>query len=770
MSDLCSNIKTIAFIGNYLPRRCGIATFTTDLVEALCKHAPDRSCWAVAMNDKPEGYIYPQNVRFEINQKLLSDYSQAADFLNINQVDVVCLQHEYGIFGGPAGSHILQLLSELRMPVVTTLHTVLAEPTDEYRAVMMRLAELSDRLIVMSQKAIAMLQTVYGIDPQKISFIPHGIPDMPFVDPSYYKEQFGVLGKKMLLTFGLLSQNKGIEYALRALPRVVEQLPDFAYIVLGATHPHVLQNEGEAYRLSLQQLVQKLGLEKHVFFQNRFVTLQELTEYLSAADIYLTPYDYEAQITSGTLAYAMGTGKPVVSTPYWYAEEMLAEGRGLLVPFRDTAAMSDALVKLLGDDELRHSIRKRAYDYCRNATWDKVASGYLEVFAEIKAERSQHPRAYHSLPRRLPETVFSQQLPLLKLDHLLTMTDDTGMLQHARYTIPDRSHGYCTDDNARALIIAAEAHNLLAEPPQRNEQLCDRYLAFLLHAFDADSGRFRNFLGYDRNWLETIGSEDSHGRALWGLGAAVALLKDSRQLPLLSTLFKQALPAVEGLVSLRAIAFSLVGIHAYLAAVSGDSEARRARAILAQRLHQAFVSQATDDWPWPETIVAYDNAKLPQALILSGQWLQNHDMSNMGLCTLKWLFDIQFEQGHFKPIGNHGWYYQGKSKARFDQQPLEAHAMIDACITAYQFSHDKEWLVRAITAFNWFLGQNDLNLPLYDAKTGGCRDGLESNGVNENQGAESSLAWLMSLARLHRFAADEVLVAKAKQGNLMMEA
>lgn len=758
------DIKSVALIGNYLPRRCGIATFTTDLAEALSHHTLDQGCWVVAMNDKPEGYIYPEKIRFEINQKLLSDYGLAADFLNINQVDVVCLQHEYGIFGGPAGSHILKLLSELRMPIVTTLHTVLAEPTDEYRTVMMRLAELSDRLIVMSHKAIDLLQTVYDIDPQKITFIPHGIPDVPFVDPSYYKEQFGVLGKKMLLTFGLLSKNKGVEYVLRALPNVIEQFPDIAYIILGATHPHVLKNEGEAYRLSLQQLVQKLGLEKHVFFQNRFVTMRELTEYLSAADIYVTPYDDEAQITSGTLAYAMGTGKPVVSTPYWYAAEMLAEGRGLLVPFKNANAMADALIELLENDDKRHSIRKHAYDFCRDSVWEKVAICYLQVFDEVKTQRTHHPRPSQSSPLRLPESVFSQELPLLKLDHLLAMTDDTGILQHAKYTIPDRNHGYCTDDNARALIVAAEAHSLLAEPPQRNEKLCDRYLAFLSHAFDNQSGRFRNFMGYDRCWQEAVGSEDSHGRALWSLGVTIVLLKDSRQLPILSTLFKLALPAAETFTLLRSIAFSLIGINAYLSAVSGDSEARRAQAILAKRLYQQFENNMTDDWPWPELIVTYDNAKLSQAMIVSGQRLQNNAMSNIGLRSLKWLFYIQYENGHFVPIGNDDWFHHGKNKARFDQQPLEAHAMIDACITAYQFSHNKDWLRRATTAFNWFLGHNDLNLPLYDAKTGGCRDGLESNGVNENQGAESSLAWLMSLARLHRFAADEVLVVKSKPG------
>ena len=760
-----AEFQSIAVIGNYTPRRCGIATFTTDLVQAVSKELLSKNCWAVAMNDRPEGYPYPDQVRFEISQKQLSDYRLAAEFLNIDQSDVVCLQHEYGIFGGPAGSHILKLLSELRMPVVTTLHTVLTEPGQEYRKIMLRLAELSDRLVVMSQKAIDILQTVYKIDPDKLAYIPHGIPDMPFVDPNYYKDQFGVMGRKLLLTFGLLSENKGIEYAIQALAKVVKRFPDVTYIVVGATHPHVLKTEGESYRLSLQQLVKKYNLEEHVIFQNRFVTLEELCEYLAAADIYITPYVGEAQITSGTLAYAMGTGKPVVSTPYWYAEEMLADGRGSLVPFKDSAAMSDTLIQLLSDDNERHAIRKRAYDFCRNAVWKEVARNYLKVFSEVKAERTRQPRSYRTSPQPVEHTPFRQELPQLKLDHLVAMTDDTGLLQHAKYTVPERNHGYCTDDNARALIVAAEAHRLLPEQPQRFERLCDRYLAFLLHAFDSESGRFRNFMGYDRQWLEAVGSEDSHGRALWGIGEAVAMLSEGRQLPLASTLFKQAVLAAEDFTFVRAIAFALVGIHSYLATFSGDSEVRRMRAILAERLYERFAANATDDWPWPEQIVTYDNGKLPHALILSGQWQQREDMVEIGLKSLHWLFEIQSENGHFIPIGNDGWYRRGENKARFDQQPLEAQSMIDACVAAFQLTRDHEWLHRAMCAFNWYLGFNDLNLALYDAKTGGCCDGLQSDSVNPNQGAESSLAWLLSLSKLHRVSEDEVLIAGPDRNN-----
>ena len=301
-------IRSVAAIGNYLPRQCGIATFTTDLVEALSTEAPEINCWAVAMNDRPEGYAYPENVRFEINQNKLSDYSVVSQYLNINQTDIVCVQHEYGIFGGPAGSHLLKLLGDLHMPVVTTLHTVLKDPTPEYRNVMCKLADLSDKLVVMSQKATDFLKDIYAVPEDKIAFIHHGIPDTPFIDPSFNKDKFGVEGKKVLLTFGLLSPNKGIENVLEALPAVINKHPDVVYIILGATHPHILKMHGDAYRIMLQLIVRKLGISEHVIFQNRFVELKELCEFLGTADIYVTPYLNEAQITSGTPRICHGYG------------------------------------------------------------------------------------------------------------------------------------------------------------------------------------------------------------------------------------------------------------------------------------------------------------------------------------------------------------------------------------------------------------------------------------------------------------------------------
>jgi glycosyltransferase involved in cell wall biosynthesis len=755
-------IDSVAVIGNYLPRQCGIATFTTDLVEALSAEAPDINCWAVAINDKPEGYAYPEKVRFEINQNTLTDYSVASEFLNISEADIVCVQHEYALFGGPAGSHLLKLLGDLRMPVVTTLHTVLRDPAPEYREVMCKLSDLSDKLIVMSRKAFDFLKDIYSVPEEKIAFIHHGIPDTPFIDSSFYKDKFGVEGKKVLLTFGLLSPNKGIENVLQALPSVTRKHPDVTYIILGVTHPHILKAHGEEYRISLQQLVRRLNISGHVIFQNRFVALKELCEFLGIADIYVTPYLEEAQITSGTLAYAMGTGKAVISTPYWYATEMLAEGRGRIVPFNNPDAMAEQIIDLLDNDVNRHAIRKKAYTFCREAIWKEVSRRYLQAFSEVQHHRSLDPRPRHLYVENI-KSITNFDLPEMKLDHLKTLTDDTGILQHATHTVPDRIHGYCTDDNARALLVAAMCRKYLPTGDSRLDSLSSHYLSFLLYAFNVEKGRFRNFMTYARQWTEEVGSDDAHCRALWGLGKSVVFFDNPGELAMSATLFTKALKAVEQFDLPRALAFALVGIHAYLHKFSGDSEVRRIREILADRLFNQFKNNATKSWPWLESTLNYANGKLPHALLLSGQWMQRSDMIDMGLRSLEWLLTIQTEKGHFVPIGNKGWYEKGGPKARFDQQPVEANAMIEACVEAFNVIRDKTWIDNAVMCFNWFLGHNDLNMPLYDPKTGGCRDGLMADGINQNEGAESCLAWLLSLMTLEKLYADEILKQPSSQ-------
>ena len=741
--------SAIAFVADYLPRRCGIATFTSDLCEAVAGQlnaGPDE-CFVVAMNDVPEGYPYPERVRFEIRQNTQADYRLAAEFLNVHQADVVCLQHEYGIYGGPSGSHILGLLRRLHRPLVVTLHTVLKEPNEEQKVTLQEIGRLADRLVVMSDIAHGMLREVFEVPEEKIVTIPHGIPDVPFIDPSFYKDQFQVEGRKVMLTFGLLSPGKGIEYAIEALPPVVKKYPELMYICLGATHPHVKRHSGEEYRNSLQLRVSELGLTDNVRFINRFVDLKELCEYLGAADLYVTPYLNAAQITSGTLAYAMGAGKAVVSTPYWYAEEMLGDGRGRLTPFREPGPLSEQVLDLLDHPVELNATRKRAYQYCRRMIWSRVAQDYLDLFAEAKEAWLQ--RRHLIAPKAVALQETTSELPEIDTRHLRLMTDDTGILRHCRYSTPDRRHGYTCDDNARALIVSAMLWDQQHEPQAL--PLIQTYLSFLDHAFDPETGRFRNHLDYGRHFIDGDDySEDAHGRALWALGQAVALCPHESMIALATHLFHEALAGAENLQSPRAWAFIIVGIQAYLRRFSGDSEVRRIRAQLAEKLLEQFRQRAGDDWPWCEDVVTYASAKIPHALLMAGKWMQRGEMIDQGKRSLEWLIRIQTNaDGMFSFIGTEGWMPRGREKAHFDQQPVEAHAMLDACIEAYRVTREEHWLNQARRAFNWFLGDNDLRTPLYDFTTGGCRDGLHADRVNENQGAESLLVWLMSLLAMH---------------------
>lgn len=735
-------VRTVAVLGNYLPRQCGLATFTSDLTEALAKASPEVTSWALAMNDRPEGYDYPPQVHFAIHQARLEEYRQAADFLEGGPADVLCLQHEFGIYGGAAGRHVLELLRHVSVPVVTTLHTVLRDPDPAQRVVMEELARHSDRFVVMTDKAVQLLHEVYGVRQERIALIPHGIPDVPFLDPNYFKEQLGVEGRTVILTFGLLSPGKGIETMIRALPSITRAFPDVVYLVLGATHPHVVASEGEAYRESLQALATELGVPEHVRFVNRFVPLAELCDFLGAAEIYVTPYLNEAQIASGTLAYALGSGNAVVSTPYWCAQDLLAEGRGLLTPFRDHEALAGQILALLQDRNELHALRKRAYDHTRSMVWSQVALRYLEVFEEVKAERAVRPS---TSGRALPLPLVP--LPPVRLDHLLDLTDDVGLLQHARFGIPQRDHGYCTDDNARALLVAVQVG-----APLRAQ--AGAYASFLEHAWNPATGRFRNFMGYDRRWLDESGSDDSHGRALWALGVAVERGGDWLA-GLAQQLFQEAAPALATVGSPRALALGSLGLGAWLRRFPGDRGVRAQYGALAARLLDAYRAHGRPEWPWPEESLAYDNARLPQALLLAGHVLGDAEMSAAGLRMLEWLMRVQTSpDGHFAAIGNDGWYARDGVRSRFHQQPLEAHASLDACREAWRHTRHPKWRERARHCFAWFLGQNDLRLPLADLATGGCCDGLHSEGVNLNQGAESTLAWLLSLLAMRELAAE----------------
>ncbi len=744
------SIHTIAMLGNHLPRRCGIATFTTDLIDAIDREVPEFDCFVLAMNDAGAQHAYPPRVRFEVPQGDIEAYRRAADFLNVSSADVVSVQHEYGIFGGKAGALVLELLRDLTMPIVTTLHTILAAPDPAQRAVMDAIVGLSERIVVMSSDGAALVRDVHRVDPAKIDLIPHGIP-IPPDRPS--KVKGFVEGRSVILTFGLLSPDKGIEYVIDAMPAILARHPNTVYIVLGATHPHVKQEHGEAYRQKLHTRAERLGVDGNVIFHNRFVSQEELVEFLGAADLYVTPYLKEEQSTSGTLAYAVGCGKAVISTPYRYARELLADGRGILVPWRDAVQIGREVIALLDDPSKRRELQQRAAVFGRSMSWPLVARRYVESFELARGAHEERRRAglaAKTLAKRRAE------LPEIDLSHVRLMTDDTGMLQHATFDIPRYSDGYCLDDNARALLLMTHVEETGTVAPHYLRALAARYLAFVNHAFDEKSGRFNNFLTYARSWQDGPGSDDSHGRALWALGAVVGRSADLGRRGVAARLFHGGLPAATtDLVSPRAWAYALLGIDEYLRAFPSDSNVESVRAALAAKLMSRFRESQSADWPWFEDRLTYCNARLPQALLVSSARMGDAEMADVAKRSLEWLVSQHVaHDGTFAPVGTNGFYVRGEPRATFDQQPVEACAMVSACLDAHRVTGQPRWLDEARRAFHWFLGQNALEMQVYDARTGGCRDGIHIDRMNENQGAESTLSFLTALAEMR--AADRV--------------
>lgn len=718
--------RKIALIGNFPPRRCGIATFTADLAYALLGEDAKMECEVVAMSD--DAYAYPDLVAREVRPDELTDYAETARQLNAAGVDLVCIQHEFGIFGGPAGSHLLHLIAQLRCPVVTSLHTVLEQPNPDQRRVMEELIRRCAKLVVLTPKGREILMRTYGAPSTKIAVIPHGAPDRDLIDTAAMKPKFGLQGRDVMLTFGLLSPGKGIEEAIRALPRVVAARPNALYLILGATHPHLVAREGEAYRERLQALAEELGVAANVRFVNKYVELEELCDYLQAADVYVTPYLNVAQIASGTLAYAVALGKPVVSTPYWHAAELLADGVGVLTPFGNSDAMGTAIADLLSDDAKRLAMAQRAYARGRDTIWSHVAECYLQTFDE--AVEQQRTKA--ELRRSLPAPSFRA---------VERMTDGVGMFQHGRFGVPDRNHGYCIDDNARALILTQRA----LDAGVKNTQLdhwAHVYASFIEHAWNPDNGRFRNFMSYSREWLEDAGSEDSCGRGFWALGETAILARDPELRRWALHLAERVLPRFEELTSTRALAFGVLALCPLT--VAGLPGARDALARIAARIVEVRAQHRRPDWNWFCRTLAYDNARLPEALLRAGATLDSRELREAGIETLEWITAKHIgPNGVFRPVGSRSFGRAYEHPEAFDQQPLEAAAAVDACWAAFDVTGNPDWRREAHRAFAWYLGENDGGCRM-GLETGGCYDGIAADGVNFNQGAESILSYQLA--------------------------
>lgn len=735
------------FVATYPPRACGIATFTYDLRQAICalrgksRQAPPTLPGVIALSSAPasaaENYLYPPEVVFEIRQQRLGDYRLAAEYVNLSGIEVVSVQHEFGIFGGPEGRYLIEFLKGLRKPVVTTLHTVLSQPPPGYLDALKRVATFSDHLVVLNGRAIPILKEVYGVPEEKITLIHHGVPDAPFVDPNYYKDKFGVEGRLVILTFGLLSRNKGIELMLEALPAVARAHPEAVYIVLGTTHPEVRKNDGEEYRLWLQRRVRELKLEDHVIFYDRYVEQGELLEFISACDIYVTPYQAKEQIVSGTLAYAVGMGKAVVSTPYLYAEELLAEGRGCLVGFGEAGRLAGAINHLIENEAERHQMRKRAYEYGRQMVWPEVGRRYLNLFARAVAE--YQPKHAPRAARKLASAHY--ELPEIKLDHLRYLTDDTGIVQHAAYGVPDRQLGYTTDDAARALVVALLYWRQCGDEAALD--LAKRYLSFLRYAQLPD-GHFHNFMSYARQFLDDRGSEDTLGRALWGLGTTVAFAPGDALRAAAREMFERALGALQ-LEHPRALAYAICGLFNFLGHYDGATQVRRKLIELAGRLADWYERSCAADWRWFGEDVTYGNAKMPQALLLTYRVTGDERLRKIGLKALDFLLALTYRGDCFDFVGNQGWFRRGGQRALFGQQTIEAGYTAEACLTAYEVTGEVRYLELARAAAEWLLGRNRLGARLYDFTTGACADGLDQHGASMNQGAESVICGLLAL-------------------------
>lgn len=732
-----STPKKVAFISSFPPRRCGIATFTSDLISSLknCGKGQFEPLVVAIRQDNDLKYAAP--VRFEIRQDVKNDYICAADYVNFSHVDIVSVQHEFGLFGGEAGSYLSLLLNRLNAPVITTLHTILEDPSPAHYKSMIDVCSASCKVITMNEQGVSMLRDIYGVSEKKIELIPHGVPDLSFVDSNYYKHKFGMEDRKTILTFGLLNPNKGIEIMLKALPSVVKAEPSVLYIVLGMTHPSVLKYDGESYRFSLQQTVKELGLQKYVIFHNRFVSDEELCNFLCAADLYVTPYMNRGQLTSGTLSFAVGAGKAVISTPYWAAVELLAKGRGRLVGFGDWKQLAEEVVKVLRDDSLYYSLRRKAYDYGRSRTWPKIGRIYWKLFT---AKGASVRVAAKAVPSKA-EAITSIEVPEPSLEHLQKLTDTTGLYQHAIFTVPDRKCGYCTDDNARAVIAMTRYYAQYPEPQAL--RLFETYLSFVIHSQDVD-GSVRNFMNFDRTWVEHEPENDAFGRVLWALGTVMA----KPPLPSYLSVAKECFDRSVGLVEkqcARSVAYSILGTSDYLKQFPGASDIKRHLTLAANKLMTLYEKNSDPAWQWFENKLTYDNAVLPHAMFVAGLTFEDEKYLDVAKKTCEFLLQSTFTGNHFSFVGNNGWFKRGQTKALFDQQPIEAAGTVIMLKAAYDATEDLRFIKLQRKAFDWFLGENDLHIPLYDFRTKGCCDGLGSGGVNMNQGAESILSFLVSL-------------------------
>ncbi len=727
----------IVYIATYPPRECGIGTFTQNKLKSISHllnaNGEKHEGVVVAISEAEKQYDYPPEVGFVIRQDQQQDYLKAAAFINQSGADICILEHEFGIYGGNNGVYVLPLLYRLNIPLIAVFHTILKTPSLNEKAITVEICKMASKTVVMTARAVTFLTEIYGVPQDNIEIIEHGVPDLQY-NAEKSKREFKLENKKVILSFGLISRNKGLETVIKALPPVIDLHPDVVYIILGKTHPHVLKHSGEEYRIYLMRLVKELNLQKNVLFLNEFVNQNKLFKYLSAADIYVTPYLNEAQITSGTLAYAVGAGCAVISTPYWHAEELLDRGRGCLFNFNDNDQLSSILLNLLDDPDNMYKMRRRAFRYGQEITWPRIGEKYIALSENIVQEDSK--------PFRRNDTVFDPLLlPDFSLDHIKRLTNDTGIIQHAKYGIPNLKEGYCLDDNARALIMLVMAHDQQKIPAAID--LMPVYMSYI-HYMQKDDGSFHNFFSFNRNYLDERGSDDSFGRAIWAVGQLMAAPPNDSYFQAAREIFHSAVPYFSKLQSIRGIANTIIGVTHYMKTAPGDLGMLEKLREMSNILVDHYEANQTNTWKWFEPVMTYDNAILPLALLYASTVVNDDKILTTAVNTMHFLSSTTLKNGYLSVIGNQKWYEMEGEPSIFAQQPLDVMAMVLLFQKAWQVTGDKTYLDNMYTCFMWFLGENDLRMALYDHETKGCCDGLESYGVNRNQGAESTLSYLVS--------------------------
>jgi glycosyltransferase involved in cell wall biosynthesis len=728
----------IAYISTYPPRECGIATFNNNLLQAISHDAKSVSpdSFVVAMTDSEDlsTYEYPDEVQYIIRQENQKDYIRAADYINTSLADVCILEHEFGIYGGESGVYILPLIARIKKPLITILHTILKDPSYMQLTIIREIAKYSSKIVVMSHRAVGFLTSIYGIPEDKIKLIEHGVPDLEPKENNEVRQSLAFKNKKVLFTFGLISRNKGLETVIEALPQIVAKNPDVIYVILGTTHPGVIKNSGEEYRDSLKRLAKQLGVADNLIFINKFVSEEELFDYLTAADMYITPYLNEAQITSGTLSYAVGAGAAVISTPYWHAQELLADNRGKLFDFKDVNSLANIVNDLFENKDHLKELKSNAYNYGLHLRWPNTG----QVFIETLQEAISNDKLYKEEIRPI---IDPDIMPAFSMAHVQRLTDDTGIVQHAKYGIPNLKEGYCVDDNARALLMV-----ILAWQQNKSKaalELLPVYLSYIQY-MQCDDGNFRNFLSFRREYLDEVGTEDSFGRTIWALGYLISNAPNNSYREFASELFVKSIPHFSQLKHLRGLANTMIGLSSYLKAHPYNEQIIQELNKLATPLKAAYHANKGENWHWFEEKLTYDNAILPLALLSHYETTGDQESLAIGLESMEYLTAKTLDKGYLNPVGNDGWLYRDKDMAVYDQQAIETMAMVLMYFKAYEITHDLNYIRQMYLSYQWFLGENSLRLPLYDYETKGCGDGLQTYGVNRNQGAESTLAYWIS--------------------------